>query len=239
VANTTLADNRAANAPLTAGPTFKPKQEAAVAGGLGPLSATETEVKTTNPSDYLQLLTVFRMGLLHGFISPKEVTAWADAIIEHDEQPDYFTIELSLGGQDKSEKQLSLLNEFIGQHAPPISGRIILGLLYQKYSSGQLPLQKVVRTMYWLHREADFTDLEKSFIYGLDDDYDLAVSNTWGSLKQVEDSVMEFLDVYKDFRLDNAHQWKELENTTEPKLQALLQEELRQAAINNQKRGNK
>ena len=184
------------------------------------------------------MLSVFRIGLLHGFISPKEVTAWADTLIEQDEQPDYFIIELSLSGQGKSEKQLSLLNEFIGQQPPSLSGRIILGLLHQKLNSGQLPLQKVVRAMYWLHREADFTDLEKSLIYGFDDDYDLAVSNTWGSLTQVEESVKQFLEVYKDFQLGNAQQWKELGNTVEPKLQALLQQELQQAAINNQKRGN-
>ena len=97
-------------------------------------------MKTTYPSDYLELLSVFRIGLLHGFISPKEVTAWADTLIEQDEQPDYFIIELSLSGQGKSEKQLSLLNEFIGQQPPSLSGRIILGLLHQKLNSGQLPL---------------------------------------------------------------------------------------------------
>jgi hypothetical protein len=129
-------------------------------------------VKTTNPKDFLELLEVFHIALSNGLLDKKEIIKWADEIIIKNSEPDYFIIELSLCGQKTTNDIISLLNEYIGEEKPQISGRVILGFLYRKYLDKQTTLKTVVGTIYWITWKTELPDEEKSFMYGLDDAYD-------------------------------------------------------------------
>ncbi|HLP04237.1 MAG TPA: hypothetical protein VK152_02300 [Paludibacter sp.] len=176
------------------------------------------KVTTTNPRDFIELLEVFSIALTNGLLDKEEVIKWADNIITQDEEPDYFIIELSLCGHKSINDIVSLINEYVGQDKPKISGRIFLGLLYRAYLTGHIKLDKVTRAIYWIVWEDRLTEDEKSLIYGIDEDYDCAIDGIYGSVEIVEKEVLRFLEIYKDFQIDNFDDWKEIDITIEPKV---------------------
>jgi len=176
---------------------------------------------TTNPRDFIELLEVFSIALTNGLIDKKEVIKWADNIITQDEKPDYFVIELSLCGHKSVNDVISLINEFVGQDKPRISGRVILGFLYKAYLDGQIKLNKVTSSINWIAWETELTDDEKSFMYGVDEEYDCAIEGIYGSVEIVEKEALRFLEIYKDFQIDNFEDWKRIDITIEPKVNQL------------------
>ncbi len=173
---------------------------------------------TTNPRDFIELLEVFSIALTKGLLDKEEVIKWADNIITQDDKPDYFIIELSLCGHKSINDIISLINEYVGQDKPKISGRIFLGLLYSAYLTGHVKLDKVTRAIYWIVWEDRLTEDEKSLIYGIDEDYDCAIGGIYGSVEIVEKEVLRFLEIYKDFQINNFDDWKEIDITIEPKV---------------------
>jgi hypothetical protein len=178
-------------------------------------------VKTTNPKDFIELLEVFHIALSNGLIDKKEIIKWADQIITQDIEPDYFIIELSLCGQKTTNDIISLLSEYIGEEKPKTSGRVILGFLYRKYLAKQTTLKSVVSTIYWITWKTELPDEEKSFMYGLDDAYDCATEGIYGTIQAVENETLRFLEIYKDFNIDNFEDWKILDKTIESKIKVL------------------
>jgi hypothetical protein len=171
--------------------------------------------KTTNPKNYLELLEVFRIALINGIIDKQEIVKWADEIIQSDSEPDYFIIEVSLSGHKDTNELVYLLNEYIGEKKPSISGRVLLGLLYKQFIIQQINLKKVVTAIYWLVWNGELNEKDKYLLYGLDNDYDLASSNITGSLKEVELNALEVLEMYKDFTIENYGQWDKINSEVE------------------------
>ena len=173
---------------------------------------------TTNIRNYIDLLGMFNIGLENGLLEKQEIVKWADTIILQDEQPDYFVIELSLCGHKSVNDIVTLLNEIIGASTPQISGRVILGLLYHRYVDRQLPLKKVVDLLYWLILYGQCSEEEKSFMYELDDRYSLAIDNIYGTVEAVEKATLRFIELYKEFRIDNFDKWSEVNRTIDQKI---------------------
>jgi hypothetical protein len=178
-------------------------------------------VKTTNPKDFIELLEVFSIALTNGLLDKKEVIKWADNIITNDNEPDYFIIELSLCGHKNINDIVSHLNEYIGQEKPQVSGRVILGFMHRQYLAGKITLRKVVGTINWIVWQADLTEDEKSFMYGLDEDYDCAEEGIYGTVEAVKKETLRFLDIYKDFHIDNFKDWKIIDSTIDEKIKVL------------------
>lgn len=178
-------------------------------------------MKTTNPKDFIELLEVFSIALTNGLLDKNEVIKWADNIIVNDNEPDFFIIELSLCGHKSLNDIVSLLNEFIGQEKTPVSGRVILGFMHRQYLAGKITLRKVVGAVNWIVWQADLTDEEKSFMYGLDEDYDCAEEGIYGAVEAVEKETLRFLEIYKDFQIDNFKDWKFLDSKIDKKIKVL------------------
>lgn len=178
-------------------------------------------VQTTNIRDYIELLEAFRIGLTNGLLNKEEVIKWADNIIQQDEEPDYFVIELSLCGHKSINDIVSLINEFVGEPKPIVSGRMILGFVYRQYIRKRIPLRKVTAAMYWLNLEDHLTETEKGFMYGLDEDLDCAESGMYGTVEAVEKAAMRFIEIYKDFSIDNFDKWSEINRTIDEKVKEL------------------
>lgn len=178
-------------------------------------------MQTTNIRNYIELLEVFHIGLTNGLLDKGEVIRWADNIIKQDEQPDYFVIELSLCGHKSINDIVSLINEFVGEPKPIVSGRVILGFAYRQYSKKAISLRKVTTAIYWLVWQREFTEAEKSFMYGLDEDLDCAESGIYGTVEAVEMETLRFIEIYKDFSIDNFDKWGEINNVIDEKVKEL------------------
>lgn len=175
------------------------------------------------PEEFTPLLEVFRICLVNTILDKQQVIVWADKRIEQEAEPTYFLIELSLCGRSNVNDMVSILNNCVGENKPQVAGRAVLGYLYQGYITNRLSLQKVVRTIYWLALHGDFMQEEQSFMYGLDDEYELAAEGVHGTIAEVESQTLRFLIQYKDFHLENWQQWNEINNSIPDKVQALYQ----------------
>jgi hypothetical protein len=170
-----------------------------------------------DPKEYKELFTLFKAGLASGLISKEEVTKWADEIILLEDEPNIFFIELSL---------IKSKNEgisYLGEHLESDSlakGKAILGLLYKRFKEGQ-ELERIVRTMYNLRDEADFTELERGYIYQIDDGFDLANSKIYGSLDNVRQETADFLALYSEYTIENHSRWPELDKRIDSDLEEI------------------
>jgi hypothetical protein len=161
---------------------------------------------------------VFQIGLTHGMLDKEEVIRWADNIIQQDEQPDHFVIELSLCGHKSINYIVSLINEFVGEPKPVVSGRVILGLINKQYVKKLIPLRKVTTAIYWMKELSELTETEICFMYWLDDNLDGAELGSYGTVEGVEIETLRFLEDYKDFSICNFDKWTEINKTIDEKI---------------------
>jgi len=165
--------------------------------------------KTTNPQQYIELLEVFRIALIHKIIDKQVVISWADIIIRSDTEPDYFIIELSLAGHNNDNEILTLLNTYIEEHKTLISCRVILGLLYKQLFTQHIDLKKAVAVINWLIEERKLTEKDERLFYRLDEHYELAAANISGSMDAVREYTFGALEMYSSFNIDNVEEWNE------------------------------
>jgi len=182
-------------------------------------------MKTTNPKEYTDLLAVFEIALTNNLIEKTEIIKWADQIINVDDEPHDFIIELSLCGHKNINDLISLISEFIGLEKPVISGRVILALLYHKSISAQIDLGKITSCINWLVWHGELSETEKDFLYGLDDEYDLANNKIAGSLTEIEKWTLNFLSLYKNLTIENFKDWKEINNQVEINIQEFVKQQ--------------
>jgi len=179
-------------------------------------------MKTTNPKDYIKLIEMFSFTLTKGLLDKEIVIDWADNIINQDSEPDIFIIELSLCGNKSLNDTISLINNYIEQEKSNLSGRVILGFIYRQFLSKKITLRNVIRTIYDLIWTTDLTEKEKNVIYILDNDFDLAQDGGYGSIEIIELDTLKFLEIYRDFQIDNFFDWDMLDETIESKIDLLL-----------------
>ncbi|OWP61915.1 hypothetical protein CDA63_16860 [Hymenobacter amundsenii] len=166
------------------------------------------------PLDVVALLEVFRMGLVTGLWDQQAVMAWADARVLAEQEPPEFVLDLALSGHRTRNDVVAALEGYIRSPRPAESGRVVLGLLHQQYTAGHLPLQRVVRTMDWLQWHGTFTEPERSFLAGVDDEYELAMAGVRGptaaAVEALDQYVRWLLSFYEPLGLDNPAAWAQL-----------------------------
>lgn len=177
-------------------------------------------MKTTNPKDYIELLEFFRIALNKGILEKNEVIKWADNIITSDSEPDYFIIELALSGQNGDP--VAIINEFVGEKKPQVPIRVILGFLYKRYIDRQITLRKTIRILYeFTWSDSALMDQEINMIYQLDYDFECVDAGIYGTIETVEKETLRFLEVYKNFRIDNYSEWKNINIAIEHKIKEI------------------
>lgn len=195
----------------------------------------------TNPKDILTTLHLIRAGLASGLLTKEEVIDWADKIITRDEEPDIFFIDLALSSSKSRNDIIHYFSDYLNFEKPAVQGRPLLGLLYKQYRSGQLNIEQTIRILFRLKFEATFTQTEEGFIYSLDNDFDLAQDNIYGSIEVVRKETERFLEFYKDYSIHNFELWQELDKKVDQILEAerKQQEEkyqMQQAAVREKRK---
>lgn len=176
---------------------------------------------TTNIREYIDFLKVFQLGLEYGLLDMKIIIDWADKIIHQDEIPDNFVIELSLSGHKSVDFVITIINDYIGPQTSVLPTRVIIGLLHQGLINGQIKLRNVTAILDGLIWKGHLTENEKTFLYGLDDELNLAESKIHGLEKGVEEATLRFTELYKEFRIDNPKEWNEINGTIDKKVEEL------------------
>lgn len=148
------------------------------------------------------LLTTFHFGLRHGLVSTTEVKDWADRIITHENEPEYFFMELSLS-HDKNE-MLSLLNS-VCVPANYISARGIMGLLYHRLSAGLMTANEAIATMDQFDFINLLTETEINYIYEFTDE--IWIDDPLVDDVELTKSLLNFLAYYKELRIANYKNW--------------------------------
>jgi hypothetical protein len=157
---------------------------------------------------YSILLQAFYFGLKQGIITKQEVVAWADSIIIARDTPDYFFIELSLC-PDVNEL-LTVMSDNIVADLDIIALRATLGLLYQKLNDDIVSNKQAVMMLNSFNPDQILTPAESSWIYELDDYEQESIDGDWFT-----ETLFEFLTIYKDFGIDNYHNWLAINEAVE------------------------
>lgn len=58
-------------------------------------------------------------------------------------------------------------------------------------------------------------------MYGLDEEYDFAEEGIYGTVEAVEKETLRFLEIYKEFQIDNYKDWRKIDTTIESKIKVL------------------
>jgi hypothetical protein len=181
-------------------------------------------MRQTDLKIFTDLLEVFRLGLHTGILERQVVVEWADKLVTQEETPDYFLIELSLGGRNNINDFIGLLDEYIGEDKPEVSKRVILGCLLHQYQGSQITLQRAVRAIDWLAMHINYSEEEHSFMAGVDDNYNLADEGICGTFSDIEIFLLRFLSVYQGFYLDNRQDWQKLNDAAISQVEVLYQQ---------------
>jgi|GEM_PF-1717526 len=170
------------------------------------------------------LLDVYREGLKLGLISRDEIVAWADHIITNADEPDYFFIEVSLSHDVNG--LIEVLNKYVKPTDNPICDRVLLSLVYQRQPVFDVDEVEKVATIVGSMSSFDrLTSFENNTIY-MFDDYDIYYSP---DLTQLQVELINFLNLYKSFTLENYMQWVDV---NEQVLELLKEEEIQVNIVN-------
>jgi hypothetical protein len=186
----------------------------------------------TNPKDILPVLHLVRSGLASGLLNKEQVVYWADKIITRDEKPDIFFIDLALSSSKSKNDVIHYISDYLNFEDPVIQGRPLLGLLYKQYTTRQINLEQAVSKLFRLKFEAVFTEREESYIYSLENDYDCAANNIYGTLEDVEVELNKFLNFYKEYSIDNFENWEKLDLTLENEIDKDIEWQQEQDRLN-------
>ena len=165
----------------------------------------------TNPKDYLDLLQVFSIGIVYGLISKYEITNWVDEIIQKDDEPDSFLIELSLIDNLSNSAISAIINEYIGEYNSNISHRVVFSILLSKLKTKQISLEKAVNVVEYLCLNHNLSNKEfNSLRFRFSDEFYLAKDCSIGTLPDIETRLADTLSFYKEFNLDNYKDWNKI-----------------------------
>jgi hypothetical protein len=146
------------------------------------------------------LLTVFYYGLRYNIICKKEVIDWADSLIMHENEPDHFFIDLSLG-HDKNSL-IDLLYSLTVPHSSLVA-RAILGLLHQRLSEGAITMSEAITIIYKLNFSGLLTQTEAQELHHITDEIWMNEFND----TEVGEKFLGFLCGYKKFEIANYKDW--------------------------------
>ncbi len=175
------------------------------------LSLWVLSMPSLKPQDILPQLQLIRAALATGLLTKDEVIDWAIGIVAGDEHPDIFFIDLALSGSLSVNDIITQFSRFLNFDGPTANGRALLGLLCKQYQETDMSLEQAIIKLYALKSEAKFSGIEESNIYSLENAYDLAKHNVYGSIPEVKQEFEQFLFLYKEYAIDDPAEWERLD----------------------------
>jgi hypothetical protein len=160
------------------------------------------------------LLTVFYSGLRYILIHPKEVIDWADGLVMHENEPDPFFIDLSLG-HDRNGL-IDLLYSITAPNSSLVT-RALLGLVYQRLSAGAITVSDAVVVMDKLNFGGLLTHTEAEQLHYITEESWMDESVN-GNI-ELGERVSTFLSTYKEFEITNYKYWYGLNSHIEYQFQ--------------------
>ena len=156
------------------------------------------------------LLSVFYHGLTQNFVTKKEVVAWADGIIMHEDEPDPFFIDISLS-HDKNELMSLLYSKKVPTNN--IITRAILGLLYQQLCDSAIAVEKAIVVIDSLAFWDALTPAEVGQLFYFCDD--VRMGGAAVDLDRLTKDLTAFLGNYKAFKTYNYNNWPAINSEVE------------------------
>jgi hypothetical protein len=172
-------------------------------------------MQNTNPKEILNVIHQLRAGLSTGLLKKEEVIDWADQIVTKDNAPDVFFIDLLLAGSRSIKDITHYIGNYLNFETPTASGRPLLGLLFKRFIGKKLTLHQTIIILYELKNQTVLSNWEESFVYSIDDGYDLARNSIYGTIQDIHNQIEIFLGNYAEYTLDNYQRWSELDKQLE------------------------
>lgn len=170
-------------------------------------------------NSFILIADVFRISLINGLPCREEMIRWADAELKNRNDAPAWLSDISLSGQHNVNDIITRLDQIVGFNKQLIPARMVIGILFRQVTTGSLRIEKVTQVLAWLSRHSPLTTEEKYIIAGLDDKLQLAMSKTFGEVKEVEREVIRFVTLYQNFSFDSLDDWKGVsENLKKPLL---------------------
>ena len=154
-----------------------------------------------------------------GLFTKEEITQWADQFVLQDDEPDIFFIELSLS--KNMEVALTLVNRKARTMQAATTSRPLFGSLYRQIVSKEKGATAVAKELFGFVFDDLLTKPEKSFIYALDHATDYLEAPSAITIEELEEDVLTFLSVYKDYTVDNYAHWNILDKEVNQALNEL------------------
>ncbi|MBB6332720.1 hypothetical protein HNP24_003723 [Chryseobacterium sediminis] len=178
-------------------------------------------MKRASIKDYGNLLKVFVILLDYGVIKKEKVISWADSILASENESEYVFIELSTCSYTRDIIQI--LNKNILDSDSEITSRAVLGILYSLLHEHKVVLKNIFETATHISYEEQLTTEEQFLLYRFDEYTELFENGIFEKLNLFKANFEELLGIYKDFKLDNSHQWVMINEKIKQDLQIKLE----------------
>jgi len=162
-------------------------------------------MKRASIKDHESLLKVFVILLDYHAIKKDLVTAWADSILICEEESEYAFIELSTS--TNVHETIQILDSNSANADTEIASRALLGILHYMLLNEKVTLKTVFQIATHLSYEERLTSDEQFVLYHYDEYIELNLNESYETLRHFKTNFLDFLGIYKDFRLDNDESW--------------------------------
>ena len=173
-----------------------------------------------NPTNYKELFKVFEILLTAGIIDALFVNNWADNILSKESESEYEFIELST--TNKINDLSTLLKRLSANCNLKISQRAVFGILYNSTFEDFPNVKVVSQTIYRFVYDDTLSEMEKGFLYGIDDSIELALTGVYGDIHALKNELWDFLEIYKALNFINSNNWITINNKIEENLERNL-----------------
>jgi hypothetical protein len=153
-------------------------------------------------NDYQPIIAVFRHGLVWGLIDKEWVKHWAEGILNTEERPDYFFVELSAAGSVE-EMVLSINRELIWDYAP-LFARVLMGMLCRELQNGQIAATRAHAILMEILAMDVLCRGEDDYLYQIEFEERFDLKD--GDARLTVD-LLGFLATYRDLGLHNIVDW--------------------------------
>lgn len=148
--------------------------------------------EATRPKD---IADFFRLGLLGGVVSLREVIAWADSLISASESPEEAALDLSISEWQGRLAAIDALGAFSGESDDTLPTHLLLARCNELVRSGQSDEFTVLSALRGLPLYDDIYNRVDT----LDDAKYLAEHQHYGTLHDVRADVREFLRQFTQY----------------------------------------
>lgn len=173
-----------------------------------------------NTTKYKEMFKVFEVLLIGGIIDTNFINNWSDNILSKENESEYEFIELST--TTNTNDLIFLLKRLSSNCNLKISQRAAFGILYNSTLEGFPNIKLASRIVDRFLYENALTQMEKNFLFGIDDFIELAISGIYGDRDKLKNEFWDFLEIYQAFNFMTYENWIKINNKIEENLEENL-----------------